>query len=241
MGQGYAHEIRVSELLIVVPARGGSKRLPGKNLRELGGRSLLTRTADALRDSGVSATCVLSTDDDSIAAAGAALGWLVPFRRPASLSGDDAATVPVVLHAVDWFLDSKGQDPTLVMVLQVTSPFRTGSAIAQALERLDARPDADAVVAMTRIDRAPRHIFALGAEGYAAPLSTEEAPRPLLMPNGALYLVRTQALRQTGTLFPPRTLPLTMDGVAAIDIDDAGDWRLAQAVEAQGLEGMVIG
>lgn len=231
----------MNELLVVVPARGGSKRLPGKNLRELGGRSLLTRTADALRDSGVSATCVLSTDDDAIAAAGAALGWLVPFQRPASLSGDDAATAPVVLHAVDWFKETKGRDPDLVMVLQVTSPFRNGACIAQALERIEARPDADAVVAMTRIDRAPHHLFAADADGYAAPISVEEAPRPLLTPNGALYLIRTQVLRRTDSLFPPRTVPLMMDGIAAIDIDDDDDWRLAEAAEARGLMGAVIG
>ncbi len=231
----------MNELLVVVPARGGSKRLPGKNLRELGGRNLLARTADALRDSGVGATCVLSTDDDVIAAAGTALGWLVPFRRPASLSGDDAATAPVILHAADWFKESMGRDPDLVMVLQVTSPFRNGACIVQALERIEARPDADAVVAMTRIDRAPHHLFAADANGYAAPISAAEAPRPLLTPNGSLYLIRTQALRRTGSLFPPRTLPLTMDGIAAIDIDDADDWRLAEAVEARGLMGTVIG
>lgn len=231
----------MSELLVVVPARGGSKRLPGKNLRTLGGRSLLTRTADALRESGVPATCVLSTDDDAIAAAGAALGWLVPFRRPASLSDDVAATAPVVLHAVDWFKESRGQDPACVMVLQVTSPFRSGACIAEALAKLETQPDAEAVVAMARIERAPRHLFSVDRDGYAAPLSGEDAPRPLLTPNGALYLIRTGALRRTGSLFPSRTLPLVMNDVAALDIDDEDDWRMAEAVDARGLMGAVIG
>lgn len=230
----------MSELLVVVPARGGSKRLPGKNLRALGGRSLMARTADDLRESGVQATCVLSTDDDDIAAAGIALGWLAPFRRPASLSGDEAATAPVVLHTVDWFKESQGHDPARVMVLQVTSPFRGGACITQSLAKLDAYPDADAVVAMTRIDRAPRHLFAVGRDGYAAPLFGDDAPRPLLTPNGALYLIRTEALRRTGSLFPPRTLPLAMNDVAAIDIDDEEDWRMAEAADARGLTGAMI-
>ncbi|MGE0094007.1 MAG: acylneuraminate cytidylyltransferase family protein [Alphaproteobacteria bacterium] len=231
----------MSELLVVVPARGGSKRLPGKNLRVLGGRSLLARTADALRDSGVRAISVLSTDDEAIAAAGRALGWQVPFRRPVSLSGDSAATAPVVLHAVDWFQKSHGQDPALVLVLQVTSPFRDGASIAKATGILRAQPGADAVVAMMRVDRAPCHFFATDGDGYAAPLSAADVPRSLLTPNGALYLVRTEALRRTRSLFPPRTLPLVMNDIAAIDIDDEDDWRIAEAVEARGLTGTVIG
>lgn len=230
----------ISDVFVVVPARGGSKRIPGKNLRELNGRGLLARTAEALRNSGIETTCLLSTDDDAIAVAGEALGWHAPFRRPAVLSGDDTATVPVVLHAVDWFRDSNGRDPRLVMVLQVTSPFRGDACIARAVEMLESRPDADAVVTMKRIDRAPRHLFAVDANGYAAPLSARDGPRPLLTPNGALYLVRTEALRRTRSLFPPRTLPLAMNGIAAIDIDDEDDWQLAEAVAARGLTGSVI-
>lgn len=231
----------MSELLVIIPARGGSKRLPGKNLRELGGRSLLARTADALRESGLSATCVLSTDDDAIAAAGAALGWQVPFRRPPALSVDSAPTAPVIRHAVDWFHQSHGRDPELVMVLQVTSPFRDGASLAKAVSTLRDNPEADAVVAMARIDRAPRHLFSIDSHGYAAPLARADAPRALLTPNGALYLVRTEAFRRMETLFPPRTLPLMMNDIAAIDIDDDEDWQLAEAVDARGLTGFAIG
>lgn len=230
----------MSELLVIVPARGGSKRLPGKNLRTLGGRSLLARAADALRESGVHATCVLSTDDEEIAAAGTALGWLVPFRRPAALSTDQAGTAPVALHAVDWFKQSRGQDPACVMVLQITSPFRDGACIAKALAKLAARPDAEAVVAMARVSRAPCHLFSSGHDGYATPLSDDNEPSSLLTPNGALYLIRTEALRRTGSLFPARTLPLVMNDVAALDIDDEDDWRMAEAADARGLTGAVI-
>lgn len=227
------------DLLVVIPARGGSKRLPGKNLRALDGQSLLARTADALRGSGVAATCILSTDDDAIAEAGAALGWQVPFRRPANLSDDAAPTAPVVRHALDWFCEERGRDPQYVLVLQATSPFRGSMCIARALTLLAQNPQAQAVVAMTRLDRAPRHLFAQDARGYATALLESDTPRPLFTPNGALYLVRTDVFRETGSLFPPRTLPLPMDCVAAIDIDDEDDWRLAEAVAAFGLSGTV--
>lgn len=127
------------------------------------------------------------------------------------------------------------------MVLQVTSPFRGSACIAQSLAKLEARPDADAVVGMMRIDRAPRQLFAADQNGYATPLSGGDTPRSLLTPNGALYLVRTEALRRTGSLFPPRTLPLVMNDIAAIDIDDEDDWQIAEAAEARGLTGTVIG
>ena len=220
------------DVLVVIPARGGSKRLPGKNLRALGGRSLLARTADALRAAGISAPCYLSPDDERIAEAGRALGWLVPSLRPAELARDDTPTVPVVRHVVDWYRQARGGDPDTLMVLQVTSPFREGDTIRRGLALLAKQTDTQAVVAMSRIDRAPRHLFALDSEHHAVPLAESESPRPLYTPNGALYLVRTAAFRATGSLFPPRTAALITDPIEAIDVDDEADWRLAEAVAA---------
>lgn len=220
------------DVLVVVPARGGSKRLPGKNLRALGSRSLLARTADALRAAEVSAPCYLSTDDEQIAEAGRALGWLVPSLRPAELARDDTPTAPVVRHVVDWYRDTRGSDPGSIMVLQVTSPFRDGNTIRRGLTLLAEQKNTQAVVAMSRIDRAPRHLFALDGESHAVPLSESEFPKPLYTPNGSLYLVRTAAFRATGSLFPPRTAALVTDPIEAIDVDDEADWHLAEAVAA---------
>lgn len=226
--------------MIVVPARGGSRRLPGKNLRCLDGRTLMARTADALTAASINAPCLLSTDDDAIGHAGRELGWLVPFRRPAHLSADDTPTVPVVIHALDWFRAEHGSDPALVLVLQLTSPLRGGACLARAFQMLEARSDADAVVAMTRLDRAPRHVFATGTDGFVQPLLHSDTPRPLATPNGALYLARTAALRTTGTLTPSRTLPLFLDAIGSLDIDDKYDWDLAEAAAKSGLEGTVV-
>ena len=98
-------------LLILVPARGGAKRLPGKNLKQLGGKSLIAHTADAIAQSGLEAPVVLSTDDPAIAEEGRRLGIQVPFRRPDELSGDAASTAGVVLHALDWFQAASGAAP----------------------------------------------------------------------------------------------------------------------------------
>lgn len=219
-------------LFVVVPARGGSKRLPGKNLRVLGGRTLLERTADALRQAGLSVPCFLSTDDERIAEAGRALGWLVPLLRPTALAQDDTPTTPVIRHAVDWYREARGHDPDITMVLQVTSPFRTGETIRRGLTLLTECENTQAVVAMSRIDRAPRHLFGLDADRYATPWAESDFPKPIYTPNGALYLIRTAVLRETGSLFPPRTAALITDPIEAIDLDDEADWRLAEAVAA---------
>lgn len=229
------HSVAGRELLVIVPARGGSKRLPGKNLRRLGNASLLQWTAAALEQAGIEAPCLLSTDDDAIAEAGRALGWLVPFRRPAELSSDEAPTLPVVLHALDWYLAEEGGDPGTIMVLQVTSPFRGGGCLRTGLAALRDQPGADAIIGATRLERSPAGIFAEDGEGFLAPLGGENGQAPLFTPNGALYLVRTAALRRHRTLFPPNALALVMDALQSTDIDTDLDWQMAEAALAHGL------
>ena len=225
----------MSELLIVVPARGGSKRLPQKNLRSLGGKSLLAHTAEAIAAADLGAPVLLSTDDDAIAAEGRRLGWLVPFRRPPELSTDAAATVAAVLHALDWFRAEKGNDPATVMILQPTSPFRGGACLKAAAAALARRPDIDSVVAMTALHLPPARLFAAAADGVAHPLGADDGRKPVYAPNGALYLVRTKALRRAGTVYAGAILPLVLEGARTIDIDTAEDWRLAEAALAAGL------
>jgi CMP-N-acetylneuraminic acid synthetase len=225
----------VSELLIIVPARGGSKRLPQKNLRPLAGKSLLAHTAEAIAGAGLGAPVLLSTDDDAIAAEGRRLDWLVPFRRPAELATDAAPTVAAVLHALDWFRAEKGSDPGAVMILQPTSPFRGAACLNAALAALARRPDIDSVIAMTALHLPPARIFAAEADGTARPLGADDGRKPLYAPNGAVYLVRTHALRREGTVYAGAILPLVLEGARTIDVDTAEDWRLAEAALAAGL------
>ncbi len=225
----------MSDLLVVVPARGGSKRLPQKNLRPLGGKSLLAHTAEAIAAAGLGAPVLLSTDDDALAAEGRRLGWLVPFRRPADLATDAAPTVAAVLHALDWFRAERGDDPAAVMILQPTSPFRGGACMKAAVAALARRPDVDSVIAMTALHLPPARLFAAAADGIAHPLGAEDGRKPVYVPNGALYLVRTKALRRAGTVYAGAILPLVLEGARALDIDTAADWRLAEAALAAGL------
>jgi CMP-N,N'-diacetyllegionaminic acid synthase len=221
-------------LLILVPARGGSKRLANKNVRPLAGRSLIARTADAIAESGLDAPVLLTTDDDAIAAEGERAGMLVPFRRPAEFADDTAPTIDAVLHALDWFRNEHGSEPDAVMVLQPTSPLRGGAILRAAVARLADRPDVDSVIAMTAVGLPANRLYFADAKGCAEAIS-DDRRYPVFMPNGALYLARTDRVRAERTLYAGTVLPLVLDPMRAIDIDTQEDWRLAEAALAAGM------
>lgn len=221
-------------LLIVVPARGGSKRLPGKNIRPLAGRTLLEWTADAIRSSGLVADVVLTTDDEHIAAVGRRLNWLVPFCRPAELAADGVHLFKAVLHALDWYAGHRGRDPDNILLLQPTSPFRGGECLAEAVNRLQFRKEANSVVGMTRLKVRLSRVYSLDDRGLSRPVEVT-SDSPGYVPNGALYLVRTKAFRDAQSLFAAPILPLELDALHSVDIDEPADWSLAETLIAAGL------
>lgn len=230
----------MSGLLILVPARAGSKGLPGKNLRELGGLPLLAWTARAIAASGVTARAVLSTDDPTIAKVGRLHGLEAPFLRPAELATDASGMLEVVDHAVGWLEDRTGFSASAVMVLQPTSPFRRPERIRQALELL-ALPGTEGVVGVASVARRPSVVYQEGPGGLLVPLAvwdgqaTRQEVHPLMTPNGTLYLATRESLIRHRRLFPPCLRPLRTDLVENIDIDTIDDWQLAEAVVSTGL------
>jgi len=227
-------------LLILVPARAGSKGLPGKNLKPLGGRPLLAWTARTIAASGVGARAVLTTEDSEIAAAGRAHGLETPFLRPADLASDTASMVDVVEHAVGWMEREGGFAPSAIMLLQPTCPFRKPERIQQALDLL-ALPGTEGVIGVKGIDRSLSVMYQEGPDGALAPLAPwdertrRQDVRPLLTPNGTLYLTTRESLVRHRRLFPPRLRGLVTDHIESIDIDTPEDWTLAEAVVAAGL------
>jgi N-acylneuraminate cytidylyltransferase/CMP-N,N'-diacetyllegionaminic acid synthase len=229
-----------SGLLILVPARAGSKGLPGKNIRPLGGLPLLAWTARRIATAALPARVVLSTDDPVIAKVGCDHGLDAPFLRPAELATDEASMLEVVDHAVGWLEANAGWSASAVMLLQPTSPFRRAERLRQAVELL-ARPDTEGVIGVARIERRPSVMYHERADGLLEPLKAwegqtrrQEVP-PLLTPNGTLYLVTRPALETHRRLFPPRLRALPTDAIEAIDIDTPEDWALAEAVVCAGL------
>ncbi|MBI5461115.1 MAG: acylneuraminate cytidylyltransferase family protein [Gammaproteobacteria bacterium] len=230
-------------LLIVIPARGGSKGLPRKNARNLGDLPLLGWTAEAVRRAGLdNVHCVLSTDDAEIAAIGATVGLETPFLRPAELATDQAGAVDVALHALDWLESTRDIRAEYLLWLQPTSPFRPPALLTQAVQHLHNDAALDAIVGVKSIYRTLGTLFCADADGQLAPVQRQaeeitrrQEVRPLVTPNGALYLIRSAVLRAQRSFFPPRSHGLVMDQIASHDIDDPTDWAIAEALVAAGL------
>jgi CMP-N,N'-diacetyllegionaminic acid synthase len=225
------------EILIVIPARGGSKGLPRKNARMLGDIPLLGWTAEAIKQSGLSeATCILSTDDEAIANIGRTVGLEVPFTRPSELAQDEATADGVALHALNWMVEATGVKPKLVMLLQPTSPFRPPEAILKAVKMLE-DPSIDGVIGVKPIYRSLSTLYFSDENMNMLPLDKDEKLQsrrqdvnPIYTPNGTLYLIRAEKLREPKSFFPEKMKGIIMDQISSIDIDDPIDWKLAEAV-----------
>jgi len=228
------------KVLGVITARGGSKGIPGKNLKLLAGKPLIAYSIDAAQRSGVFDRLVLSTDDPLIAAAARALGCEVPFMRPAELALDSTPHLPVMIHAVAWLRDRERYQCDAVMILQPTSPFRTPDDIRAAVRLLESS-GADSVVG---VSPAPPHfnpmrMLAADDAGFARLFVTGEpvrrrAVRRQDLPdvwaiNEAIYLFRTQLLFDAEpSLYGDRTVIYAMPAERGLAIDDARDWDAAE-------------
>ena len=225
------------DLLIIVPARGGSKGLPRKNIKILGKLPLIGWAAEAVRRSGLhEATCILSTDDEEIASVGVSVGLEVPFMRPAHLSGDEVIMEAVALHALDWLAQNNVFFAKAVMILQPTSPFRPPNSLAQAVTMLK-DPSIDGVLSVQPMYKNLATLFYMNEQLNLIPLDDkiERIPQrqkvqPIYTPNGALYLVRAEKLNDPRGFFPLKSRGIVMDQIASIDIDDVIDWQIAEAM-----------
>ncbi|MEN9544515.1 MAG: hypothetical protein RLZZ598_1348 [Pseudomonadota bacterium] len=221
-------------VLALIPARGGSKGLPGKNLRPLLGLPLLAHSIEqARRARHVHRVCV-STDDPSIAEAAIQHGAEV-IHRPAALSGDSASSESALLHALDVLRGREQAQPELVCFLQCTSPVREPGDIDAAIERLRAE-QADSLLSVS-----PSHRFLwqrrAGGEGVSINYDWAARPRrqdmvPQFVENGSIYLFRPDGLRATGNRLHGRIALHEMGEHAALEIDSALDFQLVEAVMA---------
>ena len=227
------------EILIVVPARGGSKGLPRKNARMLGDIPLLAWTAEAVKQSGLSeATCILSTDDEAIANIGRTVGLEVPFMRPSELAQDEATADGVALHALNWMAEATGVRPKFVILLQPTSPFRPPEAILKAVTMLE-DPSIDGVIGVKPIHRSLATLFLSDENMNMLPLDKDgklqnrrQDVDPIYTPNGSLYLIRAEKLIEPKSFFPEKMQGIVMDQISSIDIDNPIDWKIAEAMVA---------
>lgn len=219
-------------ILGLIPARGGSKGIPRKNLASVGGRPLLAWTLDAARASGVLDRVVLSTEDPEIAEVGRRFGADVPFMRPPELARDETPGLDPVLHALES-LATAGYRPGWIMLLQPTSPLRTAEDIRGAVA-LRAKPGAASVISVSRAVHPPAWLRKISPEGLLEPYFPSELVPPTRQQlpdafalNGAIYLVRSDALLRTKSFTPDRSYAFLMTNENSTDIDTPEDLRMA--------------
>jgi len=225
------------KVLGVITARGGSKGVPGKNLRPLGGKPLIAHTIDTAIESRSFDRVILSTDDEAIAAESRSRRCEVPFMRPADLARDETPHLPVLQHAVEWLRDRERYEPDAVMILQPTSPLRRAQDIRESIALLETS-SADSVVSVSEVPGHynPMRTLRLDEHGMATLFVTGEPVRQRInrrqdMPaawtmNGAIYLFRTSVLRAAEpSLYGNRTAAHIMPSQFGISIDTLDDWN----------------
>jgi N-acylneuraminate cytidylyltransferase len=223
-------------ILALIPARGGSKRIPGKNFRPLGGRPLITWTIDVAMKIPEVCDILVSTDDASIADIAQGAGALVPWLRPAELATDTAISVDVALHALDWYEREKGAVDGLLL-LQPTSPFRSLEVVLRGLEIFRLNREC-AVIGVSPAKTHPMwcfkmeggvlHPFMDAVDGFSA---RSQDLSPVYEVNGAFYLLSPQNVRNHHSFFTANMLALELiNPIEAIDIDTEWDWLVAEAV-----------
>ena len=218
-------------VVAIIPARAGSRGIPGKNLATVGGRSLVSRSVRSATEAHLVDTVVVSTDGDDIAAAAEAAGALV-VRRPDELSGDLASSESALLHALDA-LAARGIDPEVVLFVQATSPFTAPAELDAAVGRVLAG-DADVVLAAVA---SHAFLWRTGPDGEAEAVNHDAAVRPRRQDRtpeyretGAFYALRTTGFRTAGHRFFGRVELAIVDPAGAIDIDDPLDLATADAL-----------
>jgi len=240
----------MTEILALIPARGGSKGIPRKNIRDFAGYPLITWSIAAGLKSELVRRVIVSTDDDEIAAVAREFGAETPFLRPAEFAQDNTLDLPVFEHALAWLKEHEGYLPDVVVQLRPTSPIRPRGLVDDAIRILLANEDADCVRGVVPAGQNPHKMWRLpdgengpmknllDVEGMAEPYN---APRQSLPPvywqTGHIDAIRTSSILEKKSLTGDIIYPLVIDSRFTVDIDNLGDWaRYEHLIMTGGLD-----
>ncbi len=236
----------MSQVLTLIPARGGSKSIPRKNIRPFAGHPLIAYSIAAGLCAETVTRVIVSTDDDEIASVARRYGAETPFLRPDEYSQDNTPDLPVFQHALNWLEEHDGYRPEIVVHLRPTSPFRRVSHIDEAVYRLMARPEADAVRTVCVPFQNPFKMWRIEPDGFMRPLGVElgishepyNQPRQMLpevyWQTGYVDVAWSDTILVKDSMTGERILPLIIDPSQWIDIDSADDWRRAERLLESG-------
>ncbi len=221
------------KIVAIIPARGGSKGIPKKNIVRVGGKPLIAWTIASARRSRLIGRVVVSSDDPVILSVAARYG-AETVTRPKRYAGSRTPAAAAVLHALDHLKKAEGYVPDVVVLLQPTSPLRTAADIDGAI-RLLMRKRGDAVIGVAEGDNKFLKSFFIehgvlrGIVNDAFPFANRQDLPKTYMPNGALYVIREKAFRKSGKLFAKRTLGFVMEKERSIDLDSREDIPVIEA------------
>lgn len=221
-------------MIAIIPARGGSKGLPGKNIRKLGNKPLIAYTIEAAKSARKIDRVIVTTDSEEIAEIAKMYGAEVLFMRPARLAQDTSSACDVYLHAVDFLKESEGCDIEKFIVLLPTTPFRTGFDIDDAVSMFEDK-GADTLVSMTKTEIPVSWYFTVDDQGrtqnagFASDiLANRQNTVPYYRPNGAIYILDYHLLKTKRTYYSNNTVAYVMNHNKSVDIDTLDDFHYAE-------------
>jgi N-acylneuraminate cytidylyltransferase/CMP-N,N'-diacetyllegionaminic acid synthase len=221
------------KVVAVIPARGGSKGIPLKNIQELAGKPLISYTIEAALRSKTLNKVIVSTDNVRIAEVSRSFGAEVPFLRPADFAKDETPSLPVVQHAVKYIEDAEGCIVDVIVLLQPTSPLRNEKYIDDSVEKI-LRTGADSVITVCKVKHHPYWNFIAKGDSLSPllrngvnPMRRQDLPETYA-PNGAVYVVRRDVLFDQNSILGEDIRALVMPVEESIDIDGYFDWFTAE-------------
>lgn len=224
--------------LVIIPARAGSKGIPGKNWRKLGGKALIQYSMEQALEVAHPDQICISTDSPEVQSVAQNLGLSIPFTRPAALSSDTAGSREVLLHALDHF-EQQGLSFETILLLQATSPFRRSSDLVGIEEQLLENPKADAAFSVVESRSNPYYTHFRLEQECLQPILNGQYTRRQDLPqvwelNGSLYAIRISSLRAHALGELPQRLAYKMPSNSLVDLDTELDWLWAEFLLQQG-------
>lgn len=239
---------QMTEILALIPARGGSKGIPRKNIRRFAGYPLIAWSIAAAKQAACVTRVIVSTDDEEIASVAREYGAETPFLRPQEIAQDHTTDLPVFEHALEWLDENEGYRPEIVIQLRPTSPIRPKDCVDSAVDILLQHADADCVRGVITAGQNPHKMWRfigedqpmmplLEVEGIAEPYN---APRQILPPvhwqTGHIDAIRVSTIKQKKSLTGDVIYPLVIDPRYSVDIDNPADWAKYEMLATSGLE-----
>ncbi len=228
-----------NRILAIIPARGGSKGIPRKNIKEINNKPLISFTIEEAKKSKYINRVIVSTDDREIAEISKNYGAEIPFLRPKELAEDNSPGIDHIIYCIKWLKNNENYLPDYICILQCTSPLRKVKQIDEAIEMLLDK-NIDSVVSICESEVSPYWMKKLENNKLKdfldnIPLYANRQALPTVYRlNGAIYLCKTKLLLKTLSFYNENTVPYIMNKVSSVDVDDLIDFKFAEFLIKEG-------